>query len=1183
MGSLANQYISQSYTSLIHLGSDTTISSSYTDLQDGLGNSLKISVNAQGDISASGNIFAANLTASASDISALNAFTASVAGTNAFTASIKNTNVFTASLAGTNTFTASIAGTNVFTASIAGTNAFTQSANSRLTALETTSASVNVSISALNGFTASVAGTNNFTASIAGTNTFTASIAGTNAFTASIAGTNTFTASIAGTNAFTQSANARLNSIEAQSGSWVTSAVTASSLVTASFSGNTLTFTKGDASTFGVVIPDVSGSTINTGSFATTASFNAYTQSNDQRVTSLEVNSASVNTSVTNLNSATASLFTSASLGLTTASFAGNTLTFTKGNGTTFGVTIPDVSGSVTDISALNAFTASIAGTNTFTQSAAVSIAALNAATSSYVTSAITASSLVTASFSGNTLTFTKGNGTTFGVLLPDVSGSTIDTGSFVTTSSFNAFTQSYQIDSSSFDSRINGIVTGTGFATTGSNTFNGNQTITTAGNTQLNIISTDPSGQANLDFQAPNANFRAYGDFRINNNGQYGGSGSVQMIVRNNNMVLAADQGFQLGQTNAIGNGIGAGAVTINVPTGSEQLQLTGSLVVSNTLTASLAEGFTYVGDVSGRTIAVSTSSFASTINTGSFATTGSNTFTGEQTLVDAAGNSVTLADVSGSLVLVAKTFTSSSAALSHISSSSNSFVNLIFKNNNNAGTTIVSGSNNIWTNAAAATAGFNRYIGGSQNYYGFVPQLTGSAAFSPSMSNNIVVTGMVLRIPVSSSAYTFSGNILSNSTANGIQLGTAVGTPFTQAVSGLTMTNNNINGSITATAYKTPLSASVAIQNSNIGGTATLNMDSSSIQLAGMVQQGQLTINNSYFPSALSASNAAIGTSAILSIGGNTIFASGSNATFPSNRTIINSAMIGGSNVISASLNGNNAQIHSTILLGQSLIALGTNTIPAGATAADWGSVYVGRWNAIDGTKDQTAETIFAVGTGTGTAARKTGFLIDSGSNTFVEGSLNVSGSTTITGSLILSSSATTELTVIGNSEFTGSLSIQSGSAFFVNGNKQFNVGAFQSNVTQSGSANVSQSMNFEVTDISSGVSIVSNSRITLANSGTYNIQFSTQAIATGGADNLYIWLKKNGTNVTASAGNVEIQNNAEIIAAWNYVVDAAAGDYFELAWQAGNADTILLAANASGNIPSIPSIILTVTQVR
>ncbi len=71
MGSLANQYISQSYISLIHLGSDTTISSSYTDLQDGLGNTLNISVNAQGDISASGNIFAANLSAITYDTGSL--------------------------------------------------------------------------------------------------------------------------------------------------------------------------------------------------------------------------------------------------------------------------------------------------------------------------------------------------------------------------------------------------------------------------------------------------------------------------------------------------------------------------------------------------------------------------------------------------------------------------------------------------------------------------------------------------------------------------------------------------------------------------------------------------------------------------------------------------------------------------------------------------------------------------------------------------------------------------------------------------------------------------------------------------------------------------------------------------------------------------------------------------------
>ena len=61
MGSLANQYISQSYTSLIHLSSDTTASATLTALQDGLGNGLGIFVNTLGDISASNTIITNNI------------------------------------------------------------------------------------------------------------------------------------------------------------------------------------------------------------------------------------------------------------------------------------------------------------------------------------------------------------------------------------------------------------------------------------------------------------------------------------------------------------------------------------------------------------------------------------------------------------------------------------------------------------------------------------------------------------------------------------------------------------------------------------------------------------------------------------------------------------------------------------------------------------------------------------------------------------------------------------------------------------------------------------------------------------------------------------------------------------------------------------------------------------------
>jgi hypothetical protein len=54
MGNLSNLYISQSYISLIHLGSDNTASTTMTELQDGLGNGTGISVNTLGAISASG-------------------------------------------------------------------------------------------------------------------------------------------------------------------------------------------------------------------------------------------------------------------------------------------------------------------------------------------------------------------------------------------------------------------------------------------------------------------------------------------------------------------------------------------------------------------------------------------------------------------------------------------------------------------------------------------------------------------------------------------------------------------------------------------------------------------------------------------------------------------------------------------------------------------------------------------------------------------------------------------------------------------------------------------------------------------------------------------------------------------------------------------------------------------------
>jgi hypothetical protein len=952
-------------------------------------------------------------------------------------------------------------------------------------------------------------------------------------------------------------------------------------------------------------------SSVDISGLTTTASFNAYTQSNNQRVSSLETNSASVNTSITNINSATASLFTSASLALVTASFDTGTrnLTFTKGDTNTFSVNIPDVSGSTINTGSLvttssfNAYTqsndqrvssletnsasvnASISNINQFTQSAQISINALNSATSSYATSAITASSLITASVSLNTITFTKGDASTFAITVNTGSGGVATLPSGLLSSSVTNFVDY----SASVDTRINNIVTGTGFATTGSNTFTGNQTISTAGNTQLNLIA-QPGFQTNVQFQSENSNFQAYGDFNINNNGQFGGSGSIKMLVKDNQIIMAASQGFQMGVTNAVGNGIEGGNITINVPSGSQQLQLTGSLNVQNTFTASLQEGYAWVGNAAGISTLVATSSFGggASINTGSFATTGSNTFTGDQTLTDASGNTVTLTDGSGSLILVAKSFTSASA---HLSSSVNQ-VNLIFKNNSNTADTIISGSGNMFINPAATTAGFKRYVGGSGNIAlngSNVAQISSSMAFSPTMNNNYFGgngVGLIMRGPVSASSWT----IAANNVLGTINIGSSAALNAEKLTGVLTMTGNSIQGgSLTLVANQSFLSGSTtSIANNIIAGVTTLNLSSSVVGMANnIINDSAFIFTNQFYSSSLGLGTVALNRN---NIGGqtNSITISGS---LPSGTTTGNSIsdnfIFGGSNTIyidvaNARVSGSTAYINviRTGLMGNNLIVSGSSLL---ADLSSFGSVFVGRYNANDNIRNKTSDIVFAVGTGN-TTTRKTGFLIDSGSNTFVEGTLNVSGSTSLTGSLYIQSgswipSATGSSLLTWNSA-TGQIG-QSSVATLIS--SSFSVGAFNSTITQSGSSNVSQSMTFNNTDISNGVSIVSNSQITLANNGTYNIQFSAQVLAGTGADTIWIWLKKNGTNVSNTATKLVLANNEANVAAWNFVVPAVATDYFELVWQNLNGHATLLTETASGNYPAIPSVILTVTQVE
>jgi len=213
---------------------------------------------------------------------------------------------------------------------------------------------------------------------------------------------------------------------------------------------------------------------------------------------------------------------------------------------------------------------------------------------------------------------------------------------------------------------------------------------------------------------------------------------------------------------------------------------------------------------------------------------------------------------------------------------------------------------------------------------------------------------------------------------------------------------------------------------------------------------------------------------------------------------------------------------------------------------------------------------------------------FNASTGSFGYISGSLkhvgtfNNDGGVTITGSLIISGS----LTEIGSTTISGSLTVDSTASFnnkiYYNGNQLFNYGQFSSTTSQSGSINVTSSFHYDTTVYSQGISVVSGSRITFTHGGIYNITTTTTVqITTNVTTNIYLWLRKNGSNINNNT--VFIQGRATYHSiCLNHVVSASAGDYFEV-MKTFDADApIFTAVASSANVPSSPSIITTVIQI-
>jgi hypothetical protein len=171
---------------------------------------------------------------------------------------------------------------------------------------------------------------------------------------------------------------------------------------------------------------------------------------------------------------------------------------------------------------------------------------------------------------------------------------------------------------------------------------------------------------------------------------------------------------------------------------------------------------------------------------------------------------------------------------------------------------------------------------------------------------------------------------------------------------------------------------------------------------------------------------------------------------------------------------------------------------------------------------------------------------------------------------------------------------LSFVLGSLFGPRGGRFMNNphGAFQDSTNQvAANTTTAYPVTFNTTDFANGVTMASNSRITVIDAGIWNCQFSIQFKNTSNdGQDVDIWFRKNGTNIANSNSRFHLParksagDPSHLIAAMNFFVSMVANDYIEIMWRTTSTSVSIEAfgTSTSPTRPAVPSAIVTMSFV-
>ena len=129
------------------------------------------------------------------------------------------------------------------------------------------------------------------------------------------------------------------------------------------------------------------------------------------------------------------------------------------------------------------------------------------------------------------------------------------------------------------------------------------------------------------------------------------------------------------------------------------------------------------------------------------------------------------------------------------------------------------------------------------------------------------------------------------------------------------------------------------------------------------------------------------------------------------------------------------------------------------------------------------------------------------------------------------------------------------------------------------------------FNTTDFSNDTTLVDTTKMQVVKPGIYNMQFSVQLEnADNAPQDVFIWLKQNGTDIIASTGKVGMPQRKAVndpshdIKGWNYFLSMNAGDYVEVWWSTTGVNVTIpnYTATPLPTKPSTASVVATLSFV-